>query len=221
MTRPDRTERPSARRRGHPLFARYYARLGPVMEQRLAAHRSALLADLSGRVIEIGAGAGANFSHYPAEVTGVLAVEPEAHLRSLARNAAERAPVSIEVVDGFADRLPAEDETCDAAVACLVLCTVPDPAAALAEVFRVLRPGGRLYFFEHVRADTSRRRRLQQAADATLWPLFAGGCHVTRDTDTAITDAGFTVTRLDRLSHADTGLPFLADPQIIGTATRP
>lgn len=207
--------------RRHPLFARFYGRVSPLMNRGLASHRRTLLAGLTGRVIEVGAGDGPNFAHYPEEVTAVLAVEPEPHLRRLAEAAAARVPVRVEVVDGFADRLPADDASCDAAVVSLVLCTVPDPAAALAEIIRVIRPGGQLRFFEHVRADTPARRRVQRVADATLWPLLNGGCHPVRDTATSIERAGFAITRLDRLTTADTGLPAPTAPQILGTALRP
>jgi ubiquinone/menaquinone biosynthesis C-methylase UbiE len=205
----------------HPLFARFYARMSPLMERGIGPYRARLLDGLHGRVLEVGAGAGANFVHYPAGVTEVLAVEPEAHLRHLAASAAEQAPVPVEVVDGVADRLPADDRSCDAAVACLVLCTVPDPDAALAELFRILRPGGQLRFFEHVRAGTPGGRRVQRIADATVWPLISGGCHTGRDTAAAIERAGFVIDRLDTLSRTDTGMPPPAAPQILGTATRP
>ncbi|REE99939.1 class I SAM-dependent methyltransferase [Thermomonospora umbrina] len=205
----------------HPLFARFYARTSTLMERRLAAHRRSLLDGLTGRVIEVGAGPGANFAHYPPEVTGVLAVEPEPHLRGLAQTAARHAPVPVEVIDGIAERLPADDASCDAAVASLVLCSVTDPAAALAEMRRVLKPGGRLRFFEHVAAEAPARRRVQKSLDATVWPLLGGGCHAGRDTAGAIERAGFTLTHLERLGRADTGMPFPAAPQIIGTATAP
>src|SRR5688500_13593143 len=116
--------------------------------------RGRLLAGLGGEVVEVGAGNGMNFRHYPGTVTRVLAVEPEARLRAIAGRNAARAPVPVEVVDGVADHLPAGDAAFDAAVTSLVLCTVPDPARALAEVRRVLRPGGELRFLEHVAADT-------------------------------------------------------------------
>lgn len=205
----------------HPVFARFWVRTSLSLERGLAPHRATLLSGLSGRVVEVGAGNGLNFSRYPGEVTEVIAVEPEPHLRSLAEAAARRAAVPITVVDGLADHLPAADGSCDAAVASLVLCSVPDQATALAEIHRVLRPGGRLRFFEHIGATTRGRRRLQKALDATVWPWFGGGCHCGRDTRAAIEHAGFVVDRVTRLTTADTRVPFPAAPQILGTAVRP
>jgi len=124
----------------------------------------------------------------------------------------------VQIVDGSADRLPAAVRSFDAAVVCLVLCTVPDPAAALAKMFRVLRPGGQVRFLEHVQ-DAAPARRLQRVA--TLRPRLNGGCHTGRDTATAIKYAGFVATRLDWLTAADAGMPFPAAPQILGTAVRP
>ncbi|WP_433541228.1 class I SAM-dependent methyltransferase [Streptosporangium sandarakinum] len=139
----------------HPVFARCYTGVSEVLERLgLAERRRELLAGLSGRVIEVGAGNGLNFAHYPPAVTGVLAVEPEPELRRRATRAARRAPVPVEVVAGLADRLPARDRSFDAAVASLVLCSLPDPVAGLREVRRVLVPGERLRFLEHVRADS-------------------------------------------------------------------
>jgi ubiquinone/menaquinone biosynthesis C-methylase UbiE len=205
----------------HPVFARFYARISPLLDRGVTTHRHKLLAGLSGRVVEIGAGAGSNFAHYPGEVTTVMAVEPEPHLRRLADAAAKQTAVPIDVIDAVADHLPAEDNTMDAAVVSLVLCTVPDPLAALAEIYRVLRPGGELRFFEHIQAATPARQRLQHLADATLWPVLNGGCHTGRDTLTLIERAGFKITELNRLGPSDTGMPFPAAPQVLGIATRP
>lgn len=202
----------------HPIFARLYPRLAGAMERGgMAEHRRTLLAGLTGEVIEVGAGSGANFGHYPETVTRVLAVEPEAHLRRVAEEAARQAPVPVEVVDGLAERLPAGDAAADAVVCALVLCTVPDQAAALCEVRRVLRPGGEFRFLEHVRAGTRGMVRAQRFMDATFWPRIAGGCRTGRDTAAAIEAAGFTVQRLDRFLFAGIRTP--TSYQILGTAT--
>jgi SAM-dependent methyltransferase len=205
----------------HPLFARFYTHVLARNEpDEIRAYRDELLAGLSGRVVEVGAGSGANFPHYPSAVTEVVAVEPEAYLREQAQAAAPRAPVPVTVLDGVADALPLGDASCDAAVACLVLCTVPDQARALAELHRVLRPGGELRFYEHVRGSTPRMVRWQRAADRTFWPRTFGGCHTARDTVAAIERAGFTLERQRALQP--TSLPrFLpVIPQTIGVARR-
>jgi ubiquinone/menaquinone biosynthesis C-methylase UbiE len=205
----------------HPLFAGLYARMAPVMERHGAAeHRARLLRDVSGRVLEVGAGTGANFVHYSSAVAEVLAVEPEARLRALAEEAAREAPIPVTVVDAVADRLPADDGSVDAVVVSLVLCSVPDQASALAEVRRVLRPGGRLYFWEHVRAEGHGFARVQRVLDATVWPALGGGCHAGRDTTTAIVKAGFAVERLERFRFPESRLPVPTAPQILGAAAR-
>ncbi|WP_433334765.1 class I SAM-dependent methyltransferase [Spirillospora sp. CA-294931] len=207
--------------RGNPIFARFYARSSKAMERTIAEHRRGLLAGLTGRVIEIGAGNGLNFGHYPPEVTEVIAIEPEPLLRRIAEDNATKASTPIRVLDATAERLPVDDGTCDAAVASLVLCTVRDVRASLAELRRVLRPEGQLRFFEHVRAAHPAARTTQRLLDATVWPRCMGGCHSNRDTVSAIREAGFTVDRLDHLAFADTRLPFPASPQILGSATSP
>jgi ubiquinone/menaquinone biosynthesis C-methylase UbiE len=206
----------------HPIFARFYAWASPRMEKAgFGERRDQLLAGLAGRVIEVGAGNGLNFSHYPSDVTRVVAVEPEARLRAVAEAEAAKADVPVEVVDGTADRLPADDASFDAAVASLVLCSVPDVPAALAEITRVLRPGGQLRFFEHVRADTPGLARVQRMLDATVWPTLGGGCHAHRDTGAAIEAAGFTIDTIERLRIPDTRFPTHTSPHILGIATAP
>ena len=203
----------------HPIFARLYARTSPGVERKgAAAHRDEMLAGLAGRVIEVGAGNGLNFAHYPGTVTTVVAVEPEPYLREKAGAAAADAPVPIEVVDGVADALPAEDGAFDAAVASLVLCTVPDQGAALAEIRRVLRPGGELRFYEHVLAGGRLGTVQQRLDDWGIWPRLSGGCHGARDTEDAIATAGFTIERCRSFPFA-AGLPAPV-PHIVGTARR-
>jgi ubiquinone/menaquinone biosynthesis C-methylase UbiE len=205
----------------HPVFARIYQRLGKAAEAKgAAAHRDELLAGLTGRIIEVGAGNGLNFLHYPPGVTEVVAVEPEPYLRNRAAEAAKDAPVAITVVDGTADQLPADDASFDAGVASLVLCSVDDQATALAELGRVIRPGGELRFYEHVISDRPRLARIQRALDATICPLVGGGCHASRDTLSAIAAAGFGVEHSRSFEfRPPPAIP--TAPHILGVARRP
>jgi SAM-dependent methyltransferase len=202
----------------HPVFARLYARASPGVERKGAAeHRAEMLAGIAGRVLELGAGNGLNFAHYPAAVAEVLAVEPEPYLRERATDAAAQAPVPITVVAGVADALPAGDGAFDAAVASLVLCTVPDQGAALAEIHRVLRPGGALHFYEHVVAG-GRLGTAQRWLDRSgVWPRLGGGCHGARDTAAAIEGAGFAIERCRRFDFPIGPVPV---PHVIGVARR-
>lgn len=167
----------------HPLFARCYARISVNAETRMgmAGIRDRLLTGLSGRVIEIGAGNGLNFTHYPSSVSEVVAIEPERLLRTLAVDASQRAEVPVDVVPGAAEALPVKSEAFDAAVLSLVMCSVRDVPRALGEIRRVLRPGGVVRFFEHGRGGGRAMLLTQRALDRTVWPLVSGGCHVSRD----------------------------------------
>lgn len=183
------------------------------------AHRRALLAGLGGQVIEIGAGEGSAFGLYPDTVTHVLAVEPDDCLRLLAERNVTTASVPVTVVAGSAEKIPAADASVDAVVSSLVLCSVADQAAVLAEARRVLRPGGTLAYYEHVR---SRYRVLAAAEDLVTpaWQRMAGGCHPNRDTLQAILEAGFTVQENRRFGFS---VSPLAPPvaHILGRATAP
>jgi len=204
----------------HPLFARLYMAMSKGRRNKGEdEHRRRMLEGLSGKVIEVGAGNGLNFSLYPAMVEKVLAVEPEPLLREAALREAQGAPVEIEVVGGVASALPAPDETHDAAVASLVLCTVPDQDQALSELRRVLQPGGELRFYEHVIANRRFTRGFQRLSDATYWPHVGGGCHMARDTAAAIERAGFEMKRVERFPFSPSIIiPSL--PHILGVALR-
>ena len=203
----------------HPIFARLFDRVVRRADPQQADHRRELLAGVSGRVIEIGAGNGINFPNYPPEVTEVVAVEPEAYLREKAAEAAAGAPVPVTVVDGLADDLPGEPGSFDAAVSSLVLCSVPDQSRALTEIRRVLKPGGELRFYEHVLAEDPKVARLQNRIEP-VWRFCAGGCHPNRDTAAAIETAGFDIDRCRRFPFKPGPLMTVVEPHVIGVARR-
>ena len=188
----------------HPLFARFAERVAAGEGDEEQDRRREVLAGLRGRVIEIGSGSGPNFRLYPDTVTELVAVEPEDYLRAKAAEAAGRAALRVRVVDALADELPFEDASFDAAVAALVLCSVPSQAAALAELRRVVEPGGELRFFEHVLARTARLSTLStlQRAAAPVTQRLAGGCRPDHDTARAIEAAGFRIEPLPAIRTA-------------------
>jgi len=158
--------------------------------------RSRVCEGLHGRVVEIGFGSGLNVPFYPSTVSSVAAVEPADLGWKLAsgRVAASSVPIERSGLDGQA--LPLPDDSCDAALSTWTLCTIPDVAAALSEVRRVLRPGGELHFVEHGLAPDDKVRRWQRRLDPIQMRLF-GGCHLTRPIATLLSDAGFTLGNLD------------------------
>lgn len=207
----------------HPVFARYYARASVAAESRMgmAGIRRRLLDGLSGRVIEIGAGNGLNFAHYPGTVSEVVAIEPERLLRQRAVEAALRAEVPVDVVPGRAEALPVKSEAFDAVVFSLVLCSVRDLPRALAEARRVLRPGGEVRFFEHGRGGGRAMTLTQRVLDRTVWPLLAGGCHLAREPVAALRDAGFALGPHRRLLVPEKGPVLPTSYCVLGTAWRP
>jgi SAM-dependent methyltransferase len=178
----------------------------------LAAQRRQLLAPLSGRVLEVGAGTGLNLRHYPRAVELVL-TEPELAMHArLRRRAARRAAT---VVAAPAEALPFPDASFDVVVSTMVLCTVDDPAAAVRELRRVLRPDGRLVFIEHVRADSARLARWQDRLERP-WRAFAAGCRCNQPTLAVLERGGLRVGTVHRAGWR--GMPAIVRPLAIGEA---
>lgn len=181
---------------GHRLFAAFYDRLNAAAEKSwLGERRSRLLSEAHGEVLEIGGGTGANLPYYH-DVQRVVVTEPDPFMREKLWPKLTRTNVPVEVSDAGAQNLPFADNSFDVVVSTLVLCTVPDQRDALAEVRRVLRPGGRLLFLEHVRG-TGRIARWQDRIQP-LWRRMFAGCHPNRDTVTSIEAAGFEIQDLER-----------------------
>jgi ubiquinone/menaquinone biosynthesis C-methylase UbiE len=180
--------------------------------------RRKLLAGLQGRVLEVGSGDGRSFEHYPPEVTTLLAVEPDAAARESAAERARGAAIPIEIVAGIAERLPADDESFDVVVVMGVLCSVSEPAVVLQELRRVLRRGGELRFWEHVRSSHVWFRAVQRLVDRLFWTRALGGCETTRDTEAAIGSAGFRIERLERGFHSSSFLTITSAPYVLGVA---
>jgi ubiquinone/menaquinone biosynthesis C-methylase UbiE len=185
----------SSAKDGHPVFAALYDSVNASMERRwMGLRRRRLLAGASGVVLEIGGGTGANLPHYR-DVDRVVVAEPDPFMRKRLGPKLGDARVPVEVSAAGAEELPFPDGSFDTAVSTLVLCTVPDQESALVEVRRVLRPGGRLLFIEHVRATGSTAR--WQDRIEPLWRRLLGGCHPNRDTVAAIEEAGFEIDSLE------------------------
>lgn len=203
------------------MFARIQAWASAIEEQRGGAERRRqLLHGLSGRVVEVGAGSGVSFAHYPSSVSELVAIEPEPALRARALEASKGAPVPVRVLDGVAERMPLPDASMDAAVFAGVLCSVAEPRGVLEEARRVLRAGGELRFYEHVLSRNARLRGLQRLLGATVWPRLFGGCRTTRDTEATLRASGFTIEERERFSFRPTLLATPVAPRILGRARR-
>ena len=176
---------------GKRVHAWMLARCGGHYERMVAERKRRLFAGLSGAILEIGPGAGPNLAYYPKDCRWI-GVEPNPFMHSYLRQSAERAGLQIEIRQLLAEKLPAADHSIDAVVSTLVLCSVREPAIVLGEVLRVLRPGGRFIFLEHVAAPEGTRLRSVQRFIRPLWQRLADGCHPDRETGPAIERAGFS-----------------------------
>jgi ubiquinone/menaquinone biosynthesis C-methylase UbiE len=150
-----------------------------------------------GRVLELGAGTGLNLDLYPEAIQGLTLTEPDPHMIKQLRKRVEESGRKAEVVEAPAESLPFEDDSFDTALVTLVLCTVPDPAASLREIGRVLKPGGQFLFLEHVRANDPSLAKWQDRLEGP-WRFLGDGCHCNRDTVSAISAAGFDLGEVER-----------------------
>lgn len=183
----------------------------------LSRWRSELLSDVSGDVLEIGSGTGANLPYYPKSIHRLVLSEPESHMRDLLRqhiNQTRGGKCTAE--SSSADKLSFPDNSFDSVVSTLVLCSVDSPDAALNEIKRVLKPGGKLYFIEHVLAKDAPHLIKWQKLVQPLWIFMCGNCHTTRDTEQHISKAGFTFETMEKLSAS--GAPSIVSPTIKGVA---
>ena len=205
--------------KGHRWFAAMYDRMTASAERSyLGAARAETAGGAKGRVLEIGAGTGANFRHYTELAEQVVATEPDPYMLRKARVRAQDAARPIELHQAPADDLPFEDGASDTVVSTVVLCTVPDPLKALGEIRRVLRPGGELRFYGHVRSDNAVAGLFQDVA-LPLWRWIGAGCHCNRDTASNIRAAGFEIRKLAASAPFPPIPPMvLARPHIQGVA---
>ena len=179
--------------RGHPILARCM----DLAMRPLAPIRDRVVPDAAGRVLEIGVGTGLNLDRYRTDrVSDYVGIEPDPHMRARAIPRAAALPFPARIVDASAEALPFDPGTFDEVVLTFTLCTVDDPAAALAEIHRVLIAGGRVRFAEHTASDHAAMAWLQRLVDP-VWTRLSGGCHLDRDPVALIADSGFVIEAID------------------------
>jgi len=199
----------------HELYERLIARADAA---GLAERRAALVAGLSGHVVEIGCGTGAMFALYAPPITKVSAIEPEPAFADRAREAARHTRVPVEVLAGTGEAIPLGDASCDAAVLALVLCSVEDPEAVCREAARVVRPGGSIRLLEHVRSPRRVAGALMHAVNPIWLRLNGQGCRLDRDPLAPLERAGFRIEHVEPFQVWSAGLP--AFPMRLITAAR-
>jgi ubiquinone/menaquinone biosynthesis C-methylase UbiE len=204
-------------------MALYADKIVPWLQDKLESRemgkqRGLALEGVSGDVLEIGLGTGANLPYYTEHVRSLTAVEPSAGMWARAERRAKEAGWTLRLTQHSGEQLPFKDAQFDAVVITLVLCTVEDVSAVLREVIRVLRPGGKLHFLEHVASPNPRVRKWQDRLNS-IWKVVGCGCNLNRDTERAVQSAGFAVDKLDRATLCG-GLGGL-QPLIRGVANKP
>ena len=205
------------------LFAWYYPKVVGMAERAGQAEtRRELLAVAEGRTLEIGAGSGFNLPHYTAKVTELVVSEPSPHMREHLRERLEAEPPPVgswELADASAEALPFEDESFDTVTGGFIMCSIPSPETALAEIARVLRPGGRYIFLEHVHAGEGTTLGRFQDLIEIPHRYIAAGCHPNRRTWETIADSPLEIEALERGKQPKA--PPSVRPTIMGSAVRP
>lgn len=201
---------------GRAFSALYDRILKGTEDAGMREKRREVLAQARGRTIDVGAGTGANLGLFPDGLTGITMAEPDPHMTKRLREKIAATGAEVELVEAGAEKLPVADDSFDTVVFTLVLCTVPDPAAALAEAARILKPGGQMLFVEHVRADDPGVARWQDRLERP-WKFFADGCRCNRDTVANIEASPLTV---DHVEHGELPKsPPIVKPLVWGRAT--
>ena len=198
------------------IFAWALARFNTKYERFAEEYKQRLFSQVSGAVLEIGPGAGANLRYLARADVRWVGVEPNPFMKKYLQEEAARLGTQIEIRSGTAESLPAADSSQDAVIATLVLCCVKDQRISLKEVLRVLKPGGKFLFIEHVAAPRSTRLRLIQNLVTPVWKQLGDNCHPNRETWTALEQAGFGDVSYERITAP---LPVVS-PQIIGSALK-
>lgn len=197
------------------LFAWMMAQGSPEYEKAVGDRKRTLFANLHGDVLEIGPGTGPNLPYYAQDIHWI-GIEPNPYMHSYLQKEAERLGLNIDLRCGTAERLEAEDNSMDAVVSTLVLCSVPDLPGTLQEVLRVLKPGGRFLFIEHVAAPRGTWLRRVQSGIRPMWKVLGDGCHPDRETWIGLENAGF-----ESVNYQHFQAPFpIVSPHIVGVATK-
>ncbi|QLE47372.1 class I SAM-dependent methyltransferase [Nostoc sp. C057] len=200
---------------GKRFFAWMMAQSSSTYDNIVGDRKRSLFANLQGKVLEIGPGTGPNLPYYPKDIHWI-GIEPNPHMHSYLQKQAKKLGLNIDLRIGNAEWLDAEDNSIDTVVSTLVLCSVPNIDYTLQAILRVLKPGGRFLFIEHVAAPKGTVLRQVQSAIRPIWQVIGDGCHPDRETLIALENAGFSSVNYERF---DAQLPIVS-PHIIGVATK-
>ncbi len=202
------------------LMARIYTRVQRRHEAHVAERKRDLLGGLSGTVLEIGPGAGANFAYLPETVKRWIGLEPNPHMHAELREAGARHGVAVELRQVSAEGMAVDDASVDAVLSTLVLCSVRDPELVVREIYRVLKPGGHFVFMEHVAAPRGTGLRRVQALVKPLWRYLAGGCCPDRELGAVLREAGFSALEIDEFRLPKGLAPAIIAPHLAGRAIK-